>query len=100
MARHSWDVVNPSLNKLEKEVVVPKETKISKEAGYSTQARRAATTDGYGKLGFFYPTEVAYRVFPPLTQLQGFSSCKYTSFPPCDRVVCVGYIGSISDVKQ
>ena len=45
--------MNPSLNKPEKEAVVPKETKISKEAGRSTQARRAAATDGYGKLGFF-----------------------------------------------
>ncbi len=27
LARHSWDIVNPSLNKLEKEIVVPKEFK-------------------------------------------------------------------------
>ena len=27
LARHSWDVVNPSLDKPEKEVVVPKEFK-------------------------------------------------------------------------
>ena len=53
MARHSWDIVNPGLNKPEKEAVVPKETKISKEAGHSTQARRAAAIDRYGKLGFF-----------------------------------------------
>ena len=36
LVRHSWDVVNPSLNKLEKEVVVPKDAKTSKEAGRST----------------------------------------------------------------
>ena len=54
------------------------------------QARRAAAIDGYGKSGFFYPTEVAYRVFPPLTQLQKFSSYKYISFPPYDGVVCIG----------
>src|ERR1700679_2161475 len=42
------------------------------------------------QIGVFHPTEVAHRVFPPPTQLQGFSSCKYTSFSPCDGVVCVG----------
>ena len=36
LARHSWDVVNPGLNKPEKEVVVPKVAEISKEAGRST----------------------------------------------------------------
>ena len=35
LARHSWDVVNPSLDKLEKEAVVPKETKTSKEARHN-----------------------------------------------------------------
>ena len=36
LAEHSWDVVNPGLDKPEKEVVVPKEAKTSKEAGCST----------------------------------------------------------------
>ena len=36
LARHSRDVVNPGLNKPEKEVVVPKEAGTSKEAGRST----------------------------------------------------------------
>ena len=27
-------------------------------------AHRAAVMDGYSKIGVFYPTEVAYRVFP------------------------------------
>ena len=36
LARHSWDIVNPGLNKLEKEAVVPKVAKTSKEAGRST----------------------------------------------------------------
>ena len=27
LARHRWDIVNPGLNKLEKEVVIPKEFK-------------------------------------------------------------------------
>ena len=36
LARHSWDVVNPGLNKLEKEAVVPKEAGTSKETGRST----------------------------------------------------------------
>ena len=35
LARHSWDIVNPSLNKPEKEIVVPKVAKTSKEAGRS-----------------------------------------------------------------
>ena len=36
LARHSWDIVNPSLNKPEKETVVPKEAGISKEVGCNT----------------------------------------------------------------
>ena len=36
LARHSWDVVNPGLDKPEKEVVVPKEAETFKEAGRST----------------------------------------------------------------
>ena len=36
LARHSWDVVNPGLDKPEKEAVVPKEAETSKEAGRST----------------------------------------------------------------
>ena len=35
LVRHSWGV-NPGLDKLEKETVVPKEAEISKEAGRST----------------------------------------------------------------
>ena len=53
MARPSWEVVNPSPGKPEKEAVVPKEAGTSKEAGRSMYARRAAAIDGYGKLGFF-----------------------------------------------
>ena len=36
LVRYSWDIVNPDRNKPEKEAVVPKEAKISKEAGRST----------------------------------------------------------------
>ena len=36
LVRHSWDIVNPGLNKLEKEAVVPRVAKTSKEAGHST----------------------------------------------------------------
>ena len=36
LARHSWDIVNPGLDKPEKEAVVPKVAKTSKEAGRST----------------------------------------------------------------
>ena len=35
LARHSWDVVNPGLDKLEKEAVVPRVAETSKEAGRS-----------------------------------------------------------------
>src|SRR6266568_2651956 len=90
MARHSWDVVNPGLDKPEKEAVVPKETKTSKEAGCSTQARRAAATDGYGKSGFFILLRWLILVGVFLPQLQGFLYVNY-KFSPCDGVVCVGY---------
>ena len=36
LARHSWDIVNPGLDKPEKETVVPKVAETSKEAGRST----------------------------------------------------------------
>ena len=36
LARHSWDVVNPGLDKPEKEAMVPKVAETSKEAGRST----------------------------------------------------------------
>ena len=45
------------------------------------QARKAPTMDGYGKLGFFYTTKVAYRVFLPINY----------RFFPYTRVVHVGY---------
>ena len=51
------------------------------------------------QIGVFHPTEVAHRVFPPPTQLQGFLHVNY-KFSPCDGVVCVGQIGSVSDVNQ
>ena len=35
LARHSWDIVNPGRDKPEKEAVVPKVAKTSKEAGCS-----------------------------------------------------------------
>ena len=99
MARYSWDIINPGLNKPEKEVVVLKVAKTSKEdsAGYS--CRPAGPQIHADKAnGVFYPTEVAYRVFLPLIY-QGFSSCKFTSFP-CIRSSLRGPVGSVSDVKQ
>ena len=36
LARHSWDIVNPGLDKPEKEAVVPKVAETSKEARRST----------------------------------------------------------------
>ena len=35
LARHSWDVVNPGLDKPKKEIVVPKEAETSKEIEHS-----------------------------------------------------------------
>ena len=99
MARHSWDVVNPGLNKLEKEAVVPKVAKTSKEDGAGCSCRPAGPQIHADKAnGVFYPTKVAHRVFPPPTY-QGFSSCKFTSFP-CIRSSLRGPVGSVSDVKQ
>src|SRR6266702_6889273 len=81
LARHSWDVVNPGLNKPEKEAVVPKVAKTSKEDSTGYNCRPAGPQIHADKAnGVFYPTEVAYRVFPPPIY-QGFSSCKFTSFP-------------------
>src|SRR6266699_4222141 len=81
LARHSWDVVNPGLNKPEKEAVVSKVAKTSKEDGVGYSCRPVGPQIHADKVnGVFYPTKVAYRVFPPLTY-QGFSSCKFTSFP-------------------
>jgi hypothetical protein len=48
-------------------------------------------------LGFFILLRLLIGFFLP--QLQGFSSCKYISFPPYNGVVCVGHIGSVLDVK-
>jgi len=45
--------------------------------------------DEYGKLGVFYPTKVAYRVFPSPIQ-QGFLSVNLQVFPPATASVCVG----------
>src|SRR6266702_2829545 len=81
LARYSWDIVNPSLNKLEKGAVVPKVAKTSKEDSTGYSYRPAGPQIHMDKAnGVFYPTEVAYRVFLPLIY-QGFSSCKFTSFP-------------------
>jgi len=99
LARHSWDVVNPGLDKPEKEAVVPKVAKTSKEDGAGCSCRPAGPQIHADKAnGVFHPTEVAYRVFPPPTY-QGFSSCKFTSFP-CVRSSLRGPVGSVSDVKQ
>ena len=42
------------------------------------------------KTEVFHPTKVAYRVFLPVNY----------KFFPCNGVVCVGYIGSVLDIKQ
>src|SRR6266705_5847033 len=86
MARHSWDIVNPGLNKPEKEAVVPKETKTSKEAGCSIQACRAAAMDGYGKSGFFILLRWLIGFFLPQPNCRVFLPVNYKIFP-YDRVV-------------
>ena len=99
MVRYSWDIVNPGLNKLEKEAVVPKVAKTSKEDGAGYSCRPAGPQIHADKAnGVFHPTKVAYRVFPPLTY-QGFSSCKFTSFPYIQSSLRRP-VGSVSDVKQ
>jgi hypothetical protein len=67
------------LDKLEKEAVVPKEFKTSKEEDVAIGPQGRCYVQAWQFWGF-YPTEVAYRVFPPPIY-QGFSSCKFTSFP-------------------
>ena len=52
LARPSQDVVNPSLDKLEKEVVVPKEFEHLRRRT-QLQAYRAAATCKHGNSGFF-----------------------------------------------
>src|SRR6266704_7196696 len=89
LARHSWDIINPGLNKPEKEAVVPRETKTSKEAGRSTQARRAAAMDGYGKSGFFILPRWLIGFFLPQPNCRVFLPVNY-KFSLCNRVVCVG----------
>ena len=68
LARHSWDIVNPGLNKPEKEAVVPRVAETSKEDGAGCSCRPAGPQIHADKAnGVFYPTEVAHRVFPPPT---------------------------------
>src|SRR6266704_6707791 len=68
LARHSWDVVNPGLDKPEKEAVVPKVAETSKEDGAGCSCRPAGPQIHADKAnGVFHPTEVAHRVFPPPT---------------------------------
>jgi hypothetical protein len=75
MVKPSWDVVNPSLDKPEKEVVVPKEFEHPRRAiqdvAVGPQGRCYVRT---WQIGVFYPTGVTYRVFPP--PAAGFSLCK------------------------
>jgi hypothetical protein len=63
LARPSWDIVNPSLDKLEREVVVPKEFEYPRRTGRSYRPVGPPLRTDIVNRGFFYPTEVAYRVF-------------------------------------
>ena len=81
LARHSWDVVNPGLDKPEKEAVVPKVAETSKEAGRSTQACRAAATDRYGKSGFFILLRWLIGFFLPQPNCRVFLPINYKFFP-------------------
>jgi len=59
-AEPSWDVVNPSSS-----------SRQARKSGYHGDLRSSGGQDvaaGYvweGQTGIFYPTEVAYRAFPP-----------------------------------
>ena len=77
--------------------MVPKEFKTSKEEDVAVGPQGRCYVQAW-QIGVFHPTEVAHRVFPPPTQLQGFLPVNY-KFSPCDGVVCVGQIGSVSDVN-
>jgi len=66
------------LDKLEKEAVVPKEFKTSKEEDVAVGPQGRGYVQAW-QFGVFHPTEVAHRVFPPPTI--GFSSCKLQVFP-------------------
>ena len=91
--------MNPGLNKPEKEAVVPKVAKTSKEDSTGYSCRPTGPQIHADKAnGVFYPTKVAHRVFPPPTY-QGFSSCKFTSFPYIWSSLR-GPVGSVSDIKQ
>ena len=52
LARHSWDVVNPSLDKPEKETVVPKEFKHPKRTGHSCRPAGLLLQTDMAKRGF------------------------------------------------
>jgi hypothetical protein len=71
--------VNPSSDEPEKEAVVPKEFETSKEEDVAVGPQGRGYVQAW-QFGVFHPTEVAHRVFPPPTY-QGFSSCKFISFP-------------------
>jgi len=53
------------LDKLEKEAVVPKEFKTSKEEDVAVGPQGRCYVQAW-QFGVFHPTEVAHRVFPPL----------------------------------
>src|ERR1700733_8632948 len=73
LARPSWDVVNPSWDKLEKEAVVPKEFKTSKEEDVAV-GLQGRTMCKHGNSGFFIRLRWLIGFFLPPTA--GFSSCK------------------------
>ena len=56
--------MNPGLNKLKKEAVVPKEFKIFKEEDVAVGPQGRCYVQAW-QFGVFHLTKVAYRVFPP-----------------------------------
>jgi hypothetical protein len=70
--------VNPSWDKLEKEVVIPKEFKTSKKEDVAV-GLQGRTTCKYGNLGFFIRLRWLIGFFLPLTA--GFSLYKLQVFP-------------------
>jgi len=86
------------LDKPKKEAVVPKEFKTSKEAVCSSRPAGPLLCTNNGKPGFFILLRWLIGFFLP-QHIRGFLPVNL-QVSPVYGVVCVGRIGSVSDVKQ
>ena len=68
LARPSWDVVNPSWDKLEKEAVVPKEFEHLRRTGRSRRPAGPPLRTDMAKQGFFILLRWLIGFFRPLHQ--------------------------------